>query len=392
MNHAYSDRPDLLCFSHLRWDFVFQRPQHLMSRFARRGRVFFLEEPIRDSIDGVSLQSRVCAATGVTVLTPHVPPDDQTGQGAGVADALAEYLQRQQVRHPIAWFYTPMALEYFTEDLAPSLVVYDCMDELSLFRNAPPLLRDREEHLFRIADLVFTGGISLFEHKRAKHPNVHPFPSGVDVAHFAKARSVESSQQEYAGMAKPRIGYAGVIDERMDLPLIDQAAALLPAWQFVMVGPVVKIELNSLPRRANIHWLGMKQYDTLPGHFAAWDVAMMPFALNDSTRFISPTKTPEYLSAGLPVISTAIRDVVRPYGELGLVRIVHDAGEFALAAEQALRFGMSLKWRERADAFLATLSWDNVWNEMNALIESRLQLRRGVAAEAATSARESSHV
>lgn len=392
MNQSCSDRPDVLCLSHLRWDFVFQRPQHLMSRFARRGRVFFFEEPIRGSSNEVILKSRTCPETGVQVLTPHVPQEAPADQSARIAELLAEYLDREQVRHPIAWFYTPMALEYFSEDLAPSLIVYDCMDELSLFRNAPPLLRDREEHLFWIADLVFTGGVSLFEHKRARHPNVYAFPSGVDVKHFAQARSLDGCHPEYAGISKPRIGYAGVIDERIDLTLIDQAAELRPDWQFVMIGPVVKIDTSSLPRRPNIHWLGMKKYETLPAHFAAWDVAMMPFALNDSTRFISPTKTPEYLSAGLPVVSTAIRDVVRPYGELGLVRIVHDAPELVMAAEQSIQFGMSLKWRERADAFLETLSWDAVWNEMNARIESRLQIRRGAALEAMSSAQETSHV
>jgi len=392
MNQSYSTNPDVLCLSHLRWDFVFQRPQHLMSRFAKRQRVFFFEEPVRGTDSKISLQARKCPATGVEVLTPHVPAASTAVQNSAVADLLSEFLDRHGVRNPIAWFYTPMALEYFSKTPHASLIVYDCMDELSLFRNAPPLLRDREQHLLRIADLVFTGGVSLFEHKRTLHPHVHAFPSGVDVKHFAQARSMDRNAQEHAGIARPRIGYAGVIDERIDLGLIRDAAALRPDWQFVMIGPVVKIDPGTLPQAANIHWLGMKKYETLPAYFAGWDVAMMPFALNDATRFISPTKTPEYLSAGLPVISTAIRDVVRPYGELGLVRIVHDPHEFVVAAEQSMRFGMSLKWRERADAFLETLSWDAVWGDMNSLIENHLQLRRGVAIEAISSAQEVGHV
>jgi UDP-galactopyranose mutase len=199
------------------------------------------------------------------------------------------------------------------------------------------------------------------------------FPSGVDIQHFVHARAGKADHHEHAKIARPRLGYAGVIDERLDLELIDKIAQRRPQWQLVMIGPVVKIDPAMLPRRSNIHWLGMKDYRDLPAYFAGWDVAMMPFALNDATRFISPTKTPEYLSAGLPVVSTPIRDVVRPYGELGLARIAQHAEEFVAAADQAMQNGMSLKWRERADAFLQTLSWDSVWSEMNQLIHSRLR-------------------
>lgn len=374
MNPNY-DQPDLLCLSHLRWEFVFQRPQHLMSRFARHRRVHFVEEAVFEPGDAMKLHVRACPRTGVEVITPHLPERFRTAHHAIVCDLLTAHLEKQGVRNPIVWFYTPMALEYFPANVTPSLVVYDCMDELSLFKNAPENLQKNEKRLMRIADLVFTGGVSLFEHKRAHHPRVHPFPSGVDVQHFAQARARQEDFQEHVGMPRPRIGYAGVIDERIDLDLIRGAAELRPEWQFVMIGPVVKIDPASLPKLSNIHWLGMKDYRDLPSYFAGWDAAMMPFALNDATRFISPTKTPEYLAAGLPVVSTAIRDVVRPYGELGLARIVNDAQEFVTAAEHSMQFGMSLKWRERADAFLQTLSWDSVWQDMNRLIYQQLEGR-----------------
>src|SRR5690606_28943889 len=103
-----------------------------------------------------------------------------------------------------------------------------------------------------------------------------------------------------------RIGYAGVIDERIDLVLLDQVARARPDYQFVMLGPIAKIDPATLPQRGNIHYLGSKKYADLPRYLAGWDVAMMPFALNDATRFISPTKTPEYLAAGRRVVSTAI--------------------------------------------------------------------------------------
>ena len=336
-----------------------------MSRFARERRVFFVEEPVIDSTEA-HVNTTICPRTQVCVATPHLPPDQDRNRT--LRRLLLEFAQAQDIRNPIVWFYTPMALEFFPESIEPSAVIYDCMDELSMFRGAPSELPALEKRLLRKADLVFTGGVSLFEAKRRFHPHVYPFPSGVDVKHFAQARGLKEDFRELAGMARPRLGYAGVIDERLDLELIDLVAQRRPAWQIVMIGPTAKISPESLPRRANIHWLGMKDYVDLPYYFAGWDVGIMPFALNDATRFISPTKTPEYLSAGLPVVSTAIRDVQRPYGELGLAKIGHSPDEFIAHVEQALNVDMSFKWRERADEFLKSISWDSVWSDMNRLI------------------------
>ena len=290
---------------------------------------------------------------------------------------LTEFLTTYEIHRPLVWFNTPIALEFFPRDIETSALIYDCMDELSMFRGAPNQLQVLEKYLLKAADLVFTGGVSLFEAKRRFHPQVYPFPSGVDLSHFGKARNLTNDFAEQEGMPRPRLGYAGVIDERLDLGLIDEVAAKRPAWQIVMIGPVAKISPDSLPGRANIHWLGLKDYADLPKYFAGWDVGIMPFALNDATRFISPTKTPEYLSAGLPVVSTAIRDVERPYGELGLARIVHSADEFIAQAELVMNGGMGLKWRERADEFLKGISWDSVWGGMNRLISG---VRRDVPA------------
>ena len=281
---------------------------------------------------------------------------------------LTDFIRTQAIHKPIVWFYTPMALEFFPRDVETAALIYDCMDELSMFRGAPSQLQVLEKYLLKEADLVFTGGVSLFESKRRFHPQVYPFPSGVDLPHFAQARNLAADFGELAAMPRPRLGYAGVIDERLDLELIDEVAAKRPAWQIVMIGPTAKILPNSLPRRANIHYLGIKDYAELPKYFAGWDVGIMPFALNDATRFISPTKTPEYLSAGLPVVSTAIRDVERPYGELGLAKIAHSANEFIAHSEQVMSAGMCLKWRERADEFLKSISWDSVWGGMNRLL------------------------
>jgi len=344
-----------------------------MSRFARNRRVFFLEEPLFDSANPV-LKMTVCPRTNVNVVTPHLSSNENSTEM--LQRLLSEFVTNYRIHKPVVWFYTPMALELLPKDISPDAVVYDCMDELSMFSGAPKGLAALEERLLKTADLVFTGGISLFEAKRLLHPRVYPFPSGVDVFHFIKARTLPRNSAEQSVMAQPRLGYAGVIDERIDLQLIDEVARKRPQWQIVMIGPIVKISSDSLPRRANIHWLGMKDYVELPKYFAGWDVGIMPFALNDSTRFISPTKTPEYLSAGLPVVSTAIRDVVRPYGELGLARIAHSPDEFIAAGEQALAVHMCMKWRERADEFLRSLSWDSVWTRMNDLIENTVDSKK----------------
>jgi UDP-galactopyranose mutase len=360
---------DLVCFSHLRWGFVFQRPQHLMSRFAAHRRVFFVEEPIREDQAAPSLRFRVCEKTQVNVVTPVISESASPEEATKLMGRLMRDLfRRRKIDDYVAWFYTPMALDYCGK-LKAKATVYDCMDELSLFRNAPPQLAGNEKKLFGISDLVFTGGISLYEAKRNQHERVYPFPSSVDSAHFAQARTMADTASDQKDLPKPRLGYAGVIDERIDLQLIREVAERRSDWQIIMIGPVVKIDPATLPRLANIHWLGMKDYNELPGYFAGWDVAMMPFAMNDSTRFISPTKTPEYLAAGLPVVSTPVRDVVRQYADVGLVRIATGASEFLAQAEQAMTFGMTMKWRQRADAFLSALSWDNTWESMNSLIE-----------------------
>ncbi|MDQ3811652.1 MAG: glycosyltransferase, partial [Chloroflexota bacterium] len=274
-------------------------------------------------------------------------------------------------------YYTPMALG-FSDHLKPLVTVYDCMDELSAFLYAPPALGQREAELFRRADLVFTGGRSLYEAKHARHRSVHLFPSSVDRWHFGKARLPISDPKEQAPLGRPRLGFFGVLDERLDRDLLDGIADQRPDWQIIMLGPVVKIDPASLPSRANIHYLGGRDYASLPSYIAGWDVAILPFARNDSTRYISPTKTPEYLAAGKPVVSTSIRDVVEPYAALGLVRIADEPAQFVAAVEAALAENSRARLRA-ADAFLAPMSWDATWTSMAALIEERVTRRNRAA-------------
>jgi glycosyltransferase involved in cell wall biosynthesis len=376
-------KADLLCFSHLRWDFVYQRPQHLMSRFARERRVFFIEEPVRHEGEAGWLFTRV--EDNITRCVPKLPESiDVADESVLTQRLITALVEKNGIDESVHWFYTPMMTSW-ARGLAPIATIYDCMDELSKFRFAPGGIVDMERLLFREADLVFTGGHSLFKAKRGQHPSVHEFPSSIDASHFRQALFEHDEMPDQAEIARPRIGYAGVIDERIDLELIAAAADLRPDWSFVMLGPVVKVDEASLPQRPNIHYLGMKDYKDLPRYFAGWDAGMMPFALNESTEFISPTKTPEYLAAGLPVVSTAIADVVHPYAENGLVEIASNAKEFVEATERAIEADKVERLRQ-VDLFLSDRSWDRTCKEMNRLICS-VEREQGQSAKAATASR-----
>jgi UDP-galactopyranose mutase len=369
--------------SHLRWNFVFQRPQHLMTRCAQDRRVFYLEEPILEDRSTAIL--KMAMSGGVRVAVPHLPAStDETQRIALQRALLDELMAREEITDYVLWYYTPMALE-FSRHLTPAAIVYDCMDELSAFAHAPASLRQLEAELMSVASVVFTGGQSLFEAKRHRHDNVHACPSSVDTKHFARARELTEDPPDQTCIPRPRLGFFGVIDERMDIPLLDAIAAARPDWHFVMLGPIVKIDPASLPGRANIHYLGARSYDDLPRYLAGWDVALLPFARNEATRFISPTKTPEYMAAGKPVVSTPIRDVVRPYGERGLVRIADTPEAFVSACEAALSEDAAHRTRQ-ADAYLRQTSWDGTWSRMRHLIDSVLRTHDTDAARTTASA------
>jgi UDP-galactopyranose mutase len=336
-----------------------------MARFARANRVLYWEEPqFGDATSAPRLQTSCCASTGVTVATPILPEGmDQAATQAALTGLLDAAVAAE--RGPIIrWYYTPMMLP-FSEHVVAECVVYDSMDELSGFRGAPPELLALEDRLFADADVVFTGGHSLYEAKRDRHTNIHPFPSSVDVAHFATARRAGADPVDQARLPRPRFGFYGVVDERMDLDLLAAMADARPDWSIVVVGPVVKISVDDLPRRANLHYLGAKSYDELPHYLRGWDVALMPFAINEATRFISPTKTPEYLASGRPVVSTPIVDVVRHYGRIAAVSIADGADAFVSACDAALALTrVDGGWRDEADAAIADLSWDATFQRM----------------------------
>jgi UDP-galactopyranose mutase len=395
----------LLVFSHLRWDFVFQRPQHLLSRLAKDYRVLYFEEPVRGK--QTPFLQRFTPCPNVEVLRPHTTVDAVGFHDAQLPELkplLAEYLSDFSIDDYLVWFYTPMALPLLAE-LQPRAVIYDCMDELSAFKGAPRQMVQRESALMKRAQLVLTGGPSLYEAKRAMHDNVHCFPSAVDADHFsprAVSRNVASggvssphvsmafasslqgterkpsrfeheAERLHCEIARPRLGFFGVIDERFDVELLTAVADAAPDWQLIMVGPVVKIDPASLPRRPNVHWLGQQPYEILPHLVAQWDVCLLLFARNESTRFISPTKTLEYMAAEKPIVSTPIRDVISLYGDC--VSIAGTAGEFISACAGALRETVADRQQrlERMRAHIRQCTWDGTARQVRAQIEAVLQ-------------------
>ena len=350
-------KPPLLCFSHLRWDFVVQRPQHLMRLFAAGRAVWFWEEHIGCDHPLPYLEHHPFPADNVTALRPRLPhwwnPEEVE---QGLRQLLDQFVASVLREKPLLWFYTPLALP-FARHVDCTALVHDCMDELSAFDFADTRLKGLEEELLGRADVVFTGGRSLHDARRDRHSDIHLFPSAVDAHHFEQARGAVAQPSDQHGISGPRFGYFGVIDERVDLSLLQDVAAVRPDWSFVMVGPVVKIDPSALPSLPNIHWLGLRPYAELPAYLAGWNVALMPFAMNDATRYISPTKTPEYLAGGRPVVSTPVPDVVASYGHLDGVMVADTAQAFIAACEAALALPSDGAWLNEADRMVAEQSW-----------------------------------
>jgi glycosyltransferase involved in cell wall biosynthesis len=360
--------PTLIVFCHLRWDFVFQRPQHLMTRLAEHYNVLFVEEPMHT--EGEARLEKTVVAPNITVCRPHTPihqfgfHDDQLPT---LQALLANLVPADEA--PIVWFYTPMALPLL-QVFKPSKVVYDCMDELAMFKNAPKQLLQRESALLNIADVVFTGGPSLYQSKRDRHTNAHCFSSSVDAKHFRQAQDRAISHPDQAHIGHPRLGFYGVIDERFDVDLVSSMADAHPEWQIVLVGPVVKIDPATLPKQPNVHYMGQRTYDQLPQFLAGWDVCLLPFAMNDSTKFISPTKVLEYMAAELPCVSTPITDVKVPYGDV--VEIAESHADFIAACERQLALADDARQAQasRMREVVAGTSWDLTASRMHELIGS----------------------
>ena len=349
---------DMIVFCHLRWEFVYQRPQHIISRLSSTLKVLFIEEPIHNDSNEKS-GNLIVVSDSLDVLQPNVKDIES------IAGIIPEYVKNKDVAY--GWFYSA-SFSPLLEQLNFETVIYDCMDELSLFKGAPEHLINQEKYLMAHADIIFTGGKSLYESKKQWHENVHCFPSSVDESHFAKALNGITVPEDISNLQSPVVGYYGVIDERIDLALLHETALKLPNVSFVMIGPLAKIGEADLPRESNIHYLGMKSYDELPHYLKAFDIAIMPFALNDATKYISPTKTLEYMAAGKPIISTKIVDVVRDYSRC--VSLIETADEFAEAItflfDKTDRLSMELEYYK----ILKKTSWDATADKMKSIIKT----------------------
>lgn len=362
------DRIPLVVFSHLRWDFVYQRPQHVMSRLAAYRPVLFVEEPmVRPGKLGLQVEA---VAPGVRVARPIVPMEGTPfgpAQEKALISLLRSRLAADEWKRVVAWLYTPMAVR-LAKALHPEAIVYDCMDDLSGFLDAPEDLRNKDRELLSAADVVMTGGPSLWRLKSERHAYVHCFPSSVDAEHFQTSAEV-AEPQDQADLARPRLGYCGVIDERMDLDIVAAMSSAHPEWQIVLVGPVVKIDPATLPQAANLHYLGRKDYSELPAHLAGWDVALIPFARNSATKYVSPTKILEYMAADRLIVSTPISDVAEPYGEI--VFLGETPEEFVRACEAALACSdiEQATRRARARRVLSRTSWDDTARRMDEIVQ-----------------------
>jgi glycosyltransferase involved in cell wall biosynthesis len=373
---APHDRP-IVVHSHLRWDFVWQRPQQILSRLAVRAPVLFIEEPIfLDDVAEARLDITVPFAN-VFRAVPRLPGSMRSDMDAatGVVRTLAQDAIAGELSglfaNPVQWFYSPVTAPAMLGAFNEIAVVYDCMDELAQFRFAHPDLPRRERLLLANADVVFTGGRRLYEAKRRFHRNVHFFGCGVDVSHFGKARLDDTPvPADIAPLPKPVFGYFGVIDERIDYDLIASLAGHNPDASIVMLGPVVKVDAASLPQAHNIHWIGKREYDELPAYVKGFDVCLMPFALNEATEFINPTKTLEYMAARKPIVSTAVADVVRNFTPV--VRVAKTASEFISLAGRAAKNADLVLLAEGLKKAQGA-SWDAIVDRMQTLIAAATQ-------------------
>lgn len=364
--------PDLVVLSHLRWPWVWQRPQHLVSRLARRragsgARTYFVEEPVSGPVTApVVHREELADVTRMWLEVPAGPGlaqflDFDVPQAKEYGELLAAALAAAgRPPNPDVWVYTPLASDV-ARALEPGRLVYDVMDDLSAFAGAPLGLRLSQQRLLAEADLVLAGGRSLHRsvagHRRG---DVHLFPSGVDTAHYAASRALRGPRSRKVA------GYVGVVDERLDLDLLAGLAAALPDWAVRVVGPVTKIDEAALPAAPNIEYAGFTPYERLPEVMAGFDVALMPFALNEATRSISPTKTLEYLAAGLPVVSTRVPDVIADYA--GVVHLADDGAGFARACREVVRDGLAERDRRLAP-IRDRQEWDSIAAAMAALLD-----------------------
>jgi glycosyltransferase involved in cell wall biosynthesis len=377
-----TDKYGIVVFCHLRWGFVWQRPQQFLSRFAKKHPILFIEEPFFDRKKGAQPDLQFHRVMpNVTVMCPHVGPewnrnpDLPTKLREWTKEAIARMNQNTEgaFDRPLLWYYSPMDSAWSLGFFPNRGVVYDCMDELSQFTGAPPQLIENEKRLMQHADVIFTGGFEMGEKRKKLHDNVHIFGCGVEIEHFGKARDPETQiPADIDFMARPILGWFGVVDERVDYAMVGEMARKRPDWSFAMVGPVVKIDPNLLPHSPNLYWMGGRDYQQLPNYCAAFDICMMPFAMNASTQYINPTKGLEYMATGRPTISTPVKDVVRQWSDIISI-VKNNADEFIDAAEKLLNDKTFRQEKvEKGLALASQCGWENTVKSMQQLIKDAI--------------------
>lgn len=364
----------IIVHCHLCWDWVWQRPQQFISRLSQRHKILFVETIGPDATLAAPLARFRIAENfpNVTLLRLQFPAwrwGDANYVDSERRRLVQEFLAGPvagQFEQPVQWFYDPMALRSFSGHMGEILTVYDCMDELSKFATAPPEIVERERELLAQAEVVFTGGRKLFESKSRFHDNCHFYGCGVDGKHFGQALDENALiHPDIKNIKRPVLGYFGVVDERMDYRLLAKLADANPNWSVAMVGPVLKVDEKTMPRRPNLHWLGQRAYSDLPAFCKAFDVCLMPFALNEATEFINPTKALEYMATGRPIVSTAVPDVVRNFGSV--IKIAEDSNDFISICKQVLK-------QRDEDAISAglALARDNSWDSIVSRLENHV--------------------
>jgi glycosyltransferase involved in cell wall biosynthesis len=372
----------IIVHCHLCWDWVWQRPQQFVSRLSRRHKILFIETigPDPQLLTPFARFRTDEQFPNVTLLRLQFPSwrwGDSDFVDCERRRLVKEFLggpAAGQFENPVQWFYDPMAASSFVGHMGEIATVYDCMDELSKFSEAPPEIIGREAGLLAMADVVFTGGRRLYENKRRMNSNCHFYGCGVDVEHFGKASGSETKiPEDIASLPRPVLGYFGVVDERMDYELVAKLADANPNGSVVMVGPALKVDKVPLPRRHNLHWLGQRAYADLPAYAKAFDVCLMPFALNAATEFINPTKALEYMATGRPVVSSAVPDVVRNFGSV--IKVAGDHDEFITSCQRAIK-QKDAAAIESGMRMASENSWESIVTRLEEHLDAALRNKR----------------
>jgi glycosyltransferase involved in cell wall biosynthesis len=379
----------IIVHSHLGWDWVWQRPQQFHSRLSQRHRILFVEGPVaREGLTAAQVTLREVPDYPNIVVVQMEMPAERWNDGAWVDKERRRLVESvlsgplgADFQDPVQWFYDPMAVTAFAGHLNERAIVYDCMDQLSKFRGAPAELVRRERELLAIANVVFAGGPKIWKDKVTHNANCYSFGCGVDVEHFGHAADPATVvPADIAKLPRPVYGYIGVVDERIDYDLLATLAEKNAGGSVVMIGPWTKVDPSTFPRRENLHWLGQRDYGQLPAYAKGFDVCLMPFALNEATEFINPTKALEYMAAGRPIVSTAIEDVVLQFEDV--VKVARTPEDFAARCARAALLPNVVALRRGLKLAQAN-TWESIVSQLEAHVVDVLDNRRSMASDAA---------